>query len=79
MVRAKFVVSKYETYLNAGEELRSIHLSAVTSGSDENKQFFRWTPSGSIQIGTLNRSAWEQFPLGREVYVDFTDATQKPA
>jgi hypothetical protein len=76
MVRAKFRVGKYETSLQGNEELRTVHLSAVFDGSPENKQFFKWTPNGRIEIGMLNQSAWEQFPLGREVYVDFTDATQ---
>ena len=74
-VRAKFKVSKYETSLNGSEELRTVHLTAVYDGSPENKEFFRWTPNGSIQIGMLNKAAWEQFPLGREMFVDFTDAT----
>jgi hypothetical protein len=72
MVRAKFKVSSYETFLNSGEELRTIKLNVVTDGSPENKQFFRWTPSGQITLGTLNQKAWEQFPLGAEMYVDFT-------
>lgn len=77
MVIAKFVVSKYETSLQNKEELRTVHLSAVFDGSPENKQFFKWTPNGRIEIGMLNEAAWKQFPLGREVYVDFTDATQE--
>jgi hypothetical protein len=72
MVRCKFRVSSYETFLDRGEELRRIKLQVVVDGSDENKQFFRWTPSGTIEIGTLNHKAWEQFPLGAEMYVDFT-------
>lgn len=75
-VRAKFRVNSYETTLNHGdnEEMRTIKLSAVMSGSDENKRFFKWTPNGTISIGILNRSAWEKFPLGAEVFVDFTVA-----
>ncbi len=75
-VRAKFKVSSYETYLDRGEELRRIKLNVVVDGSPENKEFFKWTPSGQIDIGTLNRKAWEQFPLGREMYVDFSNATE---
>lgn len=73
-VRAKFKVSRYETSLQNNEELRTVHLSAVYDGSPENKEFFKWTPNGKIEIGMLNESAWRQFPLGREVYVDFTNA-----
>ncbi len=75
MVRAKFKVQSYETSLQQNEELRTIKLTAVYDGSPENKEFFKYTPNGSINIGVLNQKAWEQFPLGREMYVDFTDAT----
>jgi hypothetical protein len=74
MVRAKFRVNSYETFLDRGEELRRIKLGVVVDGSVENKEFFKWTPSGQIEIGTLNQKAWEQFPLGAEMYVDFTPA-----
>lgn len=74
MVRAKFKVQSYETSLDRGEELRTIKLTAVYDGSPENKQFFRWTPNGSINIGVLNQSAWKQFELGGEYYVDFLSA-----
>jgi hypothetical protein len=77
MVRAKFRVSSYETFLDRGEELRSIKFNVVVDGSPENKEFFKWTPSGQIQLGTLNRKAWEQFPLGSEMYVDFTPAAKE--
>ena len=73
MVRAKFRVSSYETRLDRGtEELRTIKMGVVVDGSEENKKFFKYTPYGEIKIGTLNRAAWEQFPLGAEMYVDFT-------
>lgn len=75
MVRAKFRVDSYETRLDKNEELRTIKLNAVYDGSPENKEFFKWTPCGQISIGVLNQKAWEQFPLGREMYVDFTNAT----
>lgn len=53
-------------------ECRTVKMSAVADGSEENKKFFRFTPSGQINIGILNQAAWEQLPLGAEVYVDFT-------
>ena len=74
-VRAKFVLNSYETSMQQGEELRTLKLSAVYDGSPENKEFFKWTPSGQISLGILNKKAWEQFELGKENYVDFTSAT----
>lgn len=84
MVRAKFRVESYETRLESNKpdaaELRSVKLSVVYGDSEENKKYFKWTPSGSIQIGMLNPEAWKQFPLGAEVYVDFSlvSDTQTP-
>ena len=75
MVRAKFKVESYTTRLEGkvgSEELRNVRLTAVHGDSEENKKFFRWTPSGTIDIGTLNPEAWKQLPLGAEVFVDFT-------
>lgn len=77
MVRAKFQVQRYETSLQGKEECRTIHLTAVYDGSPENKQFFKYTPNGRIEIGILNERAWREFPLGREVYVDFTNAAPR--
>ena len=77
-VRAKFRLNSYETQLDyrTKEELRSLKFSVVTEGSLENKEFFRYTPTGHIEIGVLNRKAWEQFELGKEYYVDFTSAKE---
>lgn len=76
-VRAKFRLNSYETQLDyrTKEELRSLKLSAVFDGSPENKEFFKYTPTGHIEMGVLNRAAWERFKLGEEFYVDFTPAT----
>jgi hypothetical protein len=51
-----------------------ITLSPVTSGSDENKAFYKWTPGGSIELSTVNTEASKQFDPGKEFYVDFTEA-----
>lgn len=55
-------------------ECRTVKLSAVADGSEDNKKFFRYTPSGNISIGILNPEAWKGFELGAEYYVDFTPA-----
>lgn len=69
-VRAKFKVqSVLET-----QEGSNITLGAVIGGSTENDSFFRWTPSGTINLGVVNPLAAEQFTIGKEVYVDFTPA-----
>ena len=78
-VRAKFYVSEVkQTRTNwgsqDGELLTTIKLLPVTGNSEENKTFFRWTPSGAIDLGTINPAVVEQFHIGDEFYVDFTPA-----
>ena len=75
MVRAKFRVNSFETRLDRNEEVRTIKLSAVTGNagdSEENKKYFKYTPWGEISLGTLNKNAWQQLPLGAEVPLAFT-------
>ena len=78
-VRAKFRVNSYETSLFGSldhqEECRTVKLTAVTDGSEENKRFFKYTPNGTISIGLLSPSAWKQFELGASYFVDFTRTT----
>lgn len=87
-VRAKFKVSRIEqitsqvqnpdTKLWEPVELRTIVLSPVYGGNDpadsENRKFWAATPSGSIQLGTVNPAAWQTFKLDGEYYVDFIPA-----
>lgn len=70
-VRAKFKVASV-TEQEGGLKTATLH--PVTSGSPENAEFFKWTPSGQIQLGTINPAAAEQFVPGRQFYVDFTPA-----
>ena len=58
---------------------KTIRLEAVIDGSSENKEFFRWTPSGQITIGCVNEQASRQFEVGKEYYVDFTPSVQSVA
>lgn len=74
-VRAKFkCVSVEDSNPAVSEGCKNIRLDAVIEGSDENKEFFRWTPSGQISIGCVNEAANKQFEIGKEYYVDFTPA-----
>lgn len=77
MVRAKYVVSaKEEVFGGVGstEPLVTVKMNPVTTGSEENKDFFRWTPSGEVRLGTLSKAAADYFELGKEYYLDFTKA-----
>jgi hypothetical protein len=67
MVRAKFECTRNE----AG----NIALNAVHSGSKENLEFFRHTPNGQLILSVVNESAARQFIVGKQYYVDFTEAS----
>lgn len=69
-VRAKFKVESVTHTANGA----SVKLQPVTCGSAENEKFFKWTPWGAIEIGTVNAEAAAQFKPGQSFYVDFTPA-----
>lgn len=69
-VRAKFRVDSVTETADSA----TVEMTPVVSGSDENKEFYRWTPSGKIVLSTINKKAAIQFERGGECYVDFTPA-----
>jgi hypothetical protein len=74
-VRAKFKVQSVTHNAPAGtEKSGSVVLTPVTSGSEENKVFWKYTPSGRIEMQVSNMDALAQFQPGQEFYVDFTPA-----
>lgn len=77
MVRAKF---KCDSIVTAayGKDNQSItvNMSPVYGNSEENKQFWRYTPAGSIALTIDNPDAVAQFSPGREYYIDFTPAKE---
>lgn len=70
-VRAKF---KVESVVHNDVDGGTVKLTPVMSGSAENESFFKWTPYGAIEIGTINEAALTQFEKGAEFYVDFIRA-----
>ncbi len=72
-VRAKMRVGSMTPYEGEGGG-GTVNLVPVAGGSPENDEFYRWTPGGSVQLGTVNQLAYDQFAIGREFYVDFTPA-----
>lgn len=58
-------------------EMATIKLSPVYGNNDpkhENSKFWAASPSGSFQLGTVNKSAVAQLELGAEYYIDITKA-----
>jgi len=49
-------------------------LSPVTSGSEENKAFFKWTPGGRFEFNSINQAAVDQFAVGQEYFIDISPA-----
>lgn len=70
-VRAKFKVDSVLRNMTGA----TIELRPVINGSVENEKFYKYTPSGHIQLSTVNDEAAAQFEPGDEFYVDFTRAT----
>ena len=69
-VRAKFRVDEVSHHYSG--HVRVV-LTPVTSGSEENKSFWQYTPSGKLEM-TMNRgvAAADAFVVGQEYYLDFT-------
>lgn len=55
-----------------------IVLNPVQDGSEENKNFFNYTPFGQLDLGLVRPSIAEQFEFGGEYYIDITPVTPKP-
>lgn len=70
-VRAKF---KVDTVAQHAGGLASVKLTPVMSGSEENKRFYKYSPSGSCELQSINLEAMAQFEVGKEYYLDFTPA-----
>lgn len=70
MTRCKF---KCES-ITVTEYGTSVKLTPVINGSKENEEFFRYTPWGQFEIGSLNPEVAKQFKPGKEYYIDITEA-----
>ena len=58
-------------------EMWTIKMAPVYGNGDpnhENTKFWQASPSGSLELGTVNADAVKQFDIGKEYYVDFTPA-----
>lgn len=76
-VRAKFVCQNITASKYAGGATTKIVLTAATAyNSDEadSKPFWDSTPSGTIELQTVNQRAVALFQPGVAYYIDFTEA-----
>lgn len=76
MVRCKMRCDGLEASIDASQEPNggTVRLNPVVNGSEENKNFFKYTPGGTLVLSTINQAAFSQFTLGSEYYVDVTPA-----
>ena len=70
-IRAKFRCQSVDRQYE-GQEY--VHLEAVTDGSEENKSFSEYTPSGQHNMCITNKAAHGFFQEGQDYYLDFTPA-----
>lgn len=71
MVVAKFRVNSNDPNAILNPEGSTITLFPVVGGSEENDNFYKWTPGGNILLSTINPAAAEQFTVGEEKFVLF--------
>ena len=69
-VRAKF---KCLSVTETEGGLKTARLQPVHIGSPENAEFFKYTPSGSIELSVMNPAAAVHFVPGKSFYIDFTE------
>lgn len=69
-VRAKFRCSQK----NQTENGYTLVFEPVTTGSAENETFYKYTPWGKLEMGTVNAEAAKAFEPGKSYYLDFTPA-----
>lgn len=70
MTRCKFkCISK--TISGDGENRSNrFEFTPVTDGTPEDKQFWKWTPSGRLEFSCLNPNV--DFEIGKTYYLDLT-------
>lgn len=70
-ILAKFKVGSVTDFGNDNE---GVNMSPVVSGSEENKSFSLYTPSGKIEMHITNPDAIGFFKARKEYYVEFKEA-----
>ena len=75
MIRCKFQCSQVMP-VNEGYNvvLNAVYNNRDGSHNEENAQYWKYTPGGTISFYTVNESAAKYFISGKDYYVDFTEA-----
>ena len=67
--RCKFIVGSVTHF---DEEHRQIKMYPVAGGSEENRKFWEYTPSGLLDLSISNPNALKGITPGQEFYIDLT-------
>lgn len=70
-VKAKMVVAEVTKY---GNDCGKVVLTPVTGASDKNKEFWKYTPAGKLELNIDNPDAFKQFEEMGEFYVTLEKA-----
>lgn len=74
-VRAKFICQRLENQKYQGGETTKVVLTAATAyNSPADKPFWDATPSGTIELQTINQFAVKNFVPGQAYFIDFIPA-----
>lgn len=73
VIRAKMVCGSVEKTGYDENEQYSIRLTPVTSGSEENEKFYKYTPGGTVIMEVVSPEVAQNFKVGAEYYLDFTE------
>lgn len=78
-ILAKFVISeKVKTLISSheGKPVYGYRIKGypVYQGTEEEKEFFASTPSGNLELATINKAAADQVEPGDKVYITITKA-----
>lgn len=72
-VRAKFTCVSVHPFDSGG----NVKLEPVVGGSEENDSFFKYTPWGRLEMGTINQAAFDAFQVGQAYFIDISRANEK--
>lgn len=75
ITRCKFRCVEAKNHGSAEEPSVEATLCVVTDGSDENREFFKYTPGGILRFYNLKRDV---FVLNSEYYLDISEAPAPP-
>ena len=73
-IRCKFTCIKVaKNFHNKDDFTWEYEFIAVYSGSEENKKYWKYTPSGNLKFSSMNNA---EFEVGKEYYIDIILANE---